>query len=255
MDKNNKLKKIKINWIEIILFLFAIVTSSYFIFANIDTNNWDTYLIYVDIFIGIIAAIALSKRYRYAWILLIIDAVFYGSVMFATGSYALATVNVIFLPIILIFAGINWKKEGFTEQNLIKTRKLNFWQGIFIVTLITILTVGFAAFSAYVVIDLIGEDEVPTYQIALDAFSASISLVAFIFSMLRYRETFFLYTLLNIVKIIMFSLILFAFDKQEGSDKTTLIISLILAISYFFNALYGLFMWNKGSKEIISTDI
>lgn len=252
---NNNIKKININWIEIILFLFCTILSSYFIFTNIDTNEWDTYLIYVDIFIGVIAALALSKRYRYAWILLLIDACFYGSVMFATGNYSLGIVNVIIIPIILILTGLNWKREGFTDKNLVKTRKLNFWQGLFIVTLIIIIAIGFASFSAYVVIDLIGKDDVPTYQIALDAFSASIAVVAYIFSMMRYRETFFLYTSLNIVKIIMFSLILFAFTEPEDSDKTTLIISLIIAITYFFNALYGFFMWNKGSKEASSADI
>lgn len=248
MEENlEKNKKIKVNWIEIILFLFCTIASSYFIFANIDTNTWDTYLIYADIFIGVVAALALSKRYRYAWILLLIDACFYGSVMFATGSYALAIVNVIIIPIILIFAGINWKKEGFTTEKLIKTRRLNFWQGILIVTIIAILTIAFGFFTAYVVIDLIGvsNDDVPTYQVALDAFSAAIAVIAFVFSMMRYRETFFFYTILNTVKIVMFSLLLFAFGGQEGSEKTTLFISLILAITYFFNALYGIFMWNK----------
>lgn len=255
MNENNSKKKIKINLIEIILFLFSIIVSSYFVFSNINTNEWDTYLIYADIFIGVIAALALSKRYRYAWILLLVDACFYGSVMFATGSYSLGIVNVIIIPIILIFAGINWKREGFTEQNLIKTRKLSFWQGLIIVGIIVVLAVILALFTAYVVIDLIGQKDVPTYQIALDAFSASIAVVAFIFSMMRYRETFFLYISLNIIKIIMFCLILFAFGKQEGSDKTTLIISLILAVTYFFNALYGFFMWNRGSKEVILTNI
>lgn len=246
-EKLEKNKKIKVNWIEIILFLFCTIASSYFIFANLDTNTWDTYLIYADIFIGVIAALALSKRYRYAWILLLIDACFYGSVMFATGNYALAIVNVIIIPIILIFAGINWKKEGFTKEKLIKTRKLNFWQGILLVTIIAILTIGLGVFTGYIVIDLIGvsNDDIPIYQIALDAFSASIAVIAFSFSMMRYRETFFLYTILNTVKIIMFSLLLFSFGGQEGSEKTTLFISLILAITYFFNALYGIFMWNK----------
>jgi hypothetical protein len=40
----------------------------------------------------------------------------------------------------------------------------------------------------------------------------------------------------------MFCLLLFSFGGQEGSEKTTLFISLILAITYFFNALYGIFM-------------
>lgn len=254
MNKNNT-KKISINWIEISLFLFCTILSSYFVFTNIDTNEWDVYLIYADIFIGVIAALALSKRYRFAWIILLVDACFYGAVMFATGSYSLGIVNVIIIPIILIFTGFNWKKEGFTQQKLVKTRKLNFWQGLLIVGAIIIIAVGFGLFSAYVVIDLIGKEDVATYQIALDAFGASISIVAYLFAMLRYRETFFLYTSLNIVKIIMFSLILFAFTEPEGSDKTTLIISLIIAITYFFNALYGFFMWNKGSREILLNDI
>ncbi len=231
---------------EIILFIISFSLSSYFLFrngtGNIKSSDW---IIWVDLSIGIIAAILLSRRWKWSWLVLAFDAILYGVAMYLTGNYAIGFVNMILSPMILFFALITWKNHKNQFEQTIETRKVNLSQG-FIVTFVIFLLTATIGFITVQITN--SETQIEKSQDWLNAFAASITLFAMIASIFRFRETWYLYFLNNIVKIILFSLLVWkSYDEN--------IISLILASTYFINSIYGMFIWKDGEFESIFNKI
>ncbi len=237
-DGNNIFKTIKP--FEIILFLISISLSTYFLFrngiSNIAASDW---IIWVDLSIGIIAALSLSRRWKWSWLILAFDAILYGVAMFLTKNYAIGIVNMFLSPIILFFAILTWKDYNTEFEKTIETRKINLTQGFIITFFIFLLT----TLIGYITLEITdSKTNIGKTQDWLNAFAASITLFAMIASVFRFRETWYLYFLNNIVKIVLFSLLIWkSYDEN--------IISLILAVTYFLNSLYGMFIWKDGELK------
>ncbi len=217
-----------ISLFEFLVFLFTIIIGTTLTFVQSSVSKWYDWVFLIDIYIGIIAALALAKKFKYANILLMLDAILYGSGLIGQQNYATGIINVVLIPIIMIVSIGLWKNQ----KQEIETKKINLIQGISITLLITALTTAFA-FLMIGVIDTSRSE----FAIWLDAFASVITIFAFLCSALRYRETWFFFIVNNIVKIGLFSYLI------AINDPTVSILSLILAIAYLINAVYGVIVW------------
>lgn len=224
-----------ISLFEFLVFLFTIVIGTVLTFVQSSVSSWYDWVFLVDIYVGIIAALALSKRIKYANILLILDALLYGAGLIGQQNYATGIINLTLIPIIIISSIWLWKNQ----QQEIETKKIDLMQGISITLLITALTTAFG----FLMISLV-ESNRSNFSIWLDAFASVITIFAFLCSALRYRETWFFFIVNNIVKIGLFSYLI------SVNDPTVSILSLILAVAYLINAIYGVIVWTikKHSK-------
>ncbi len=240
-----KTKKFFIKWhlIEIFVFLLAIITGSYFTFINGTKDlKWYDWVIYVDIIVGILGAILLAKKNRYAWIVLTLDAMLYGSSFIGQGIIATGALNLFVVPVIIVASAFTWKnnlQEG--NENHIKTKKLSLKEGIiiFIIIILGILLVGMNLNYFF------GDTtSAHPWSAWVDASITIIMLFAFLFSTFRYREAWYLFLFSNVLKIIMFSILLSNFGKTENISP----LSLILAVTYAINGIYALYLWKDSQK-------
>lgn len=202
----------------------------------------------LDIPLGILAATFLSKRSKLAPLLLAIDAILYGSANFLAGTIALGIVNAIITPILYLIAYI-WiwpKQENEEVKGEIKTVKFSLWMGVLLVVGILLLSGIFGGVLPLIFKDAFIHDEyepwLNNYKTWFDAFAATLMLCAVISSMFRLREAFYLYLTSNIMKIILFTTTISLGHTGDG-------LLLLLAVSYFINAIFGVLIW-RDSKEI-----
>ncbi len=240
-----------INLFEIILFSLAIITSIVIIaleLNKVNFNNINSYVLasqiitLIDLPLGIVAAIALSRKWKWSWLLLSIDAVLYGSASLLTGNFSLGIINLL-TPFIFSLTLITWK--DFINENdeaQIKTRKLGILEGISLV----ISIIGLSILLGYGVTSLkqvISNDDGNYFISSLfDASAGILMLFAALMSVFRYRETWYLYLFSNTIKIIFFSLLI-----SQGNYENILL--LVIAITYFINAIYGNIIWWFSKKE------
>jgi|GEM_PF-3057102 len=96
---------------EVVLFTIAVIVGCtvfvvmiFITKENKGTDKTKLYLSYaltlVDIPLGVVAATRLSKKDKYAPLLLAIDALLYGSSNFLVGNYALGVVNAVLTPLL-----------------------------------------------------------------------------------------------------------------------------------------------------------
>ncbi len=197
----------------------------------------------IDLPIGIIAATFLAKRSKLAPLLLSIDALLYGGANMIAGQYALGTVNFIITPILYMVAFVwIWPKEKSEDGKEVITRKLNLTTGL----LISGIAIAFAVMFG-VTMTLLGDasntttnlpDWVFWFKIWFDTFAAALMLMAVVTSVFKFREAWYFYFTSNVLKIILFTTLIACGDL--GSIQL-----LLLAVTYFINALFGMFIWNN----------
>ncbi len=240
-----------INLFEVLLFSFAIIASIIIIsfeIYHLEFNDINYYVFssqiitLIDLPLGIIAAVALSRRWKWSWLLLSIDAVLYGTAALLTSNFSLGIINLI-TPFILSLTLITWK--GFINEeddSQIKTRKLGIKEGISL----AIIIIGLSILLGYGVTSLkqfISSDDGNYFASSLfDASAGILMLFAALMSVFRYRETWYLYLFSNTVKIIFFSILI-----SQGDYGNILL--LVIAITYFINAIYGNIIWWFSKKE------
>ncbi len=246
-----------INLFELVLFsisstlgiiLFALTLT---IWSDGDNGNTATNIIsLIDIPVGVIAATFLAKRSKLAPLLLSIDALLYGGANFISGQFALGTVNFIITPLLYMYAFIwIWPKQKNEDTNEVKTRKFNLTTGLLISGLIIFVAVMFG-----VTMSLLGDhsnkDELPNwvfwFSTWFDSFAAALMLAAVIASMFRFRESWYFYFVSNILKIILFTTLVIYGDL--GSIEL-----LLLAVTYFINALFGMLIWKESEVVVLKS--
>ena len=230
-----------ISFFELSLFLVAFITGTYFTFNNgVSDLAWYDWVLWIDVSLGIVAAIALLKKLSYSWILLSLDAMFYGAAIIGQGIYATGVINFLITPLLLSLTLITWKNHKDPETKLIQTRKLGIKEGL-------LFSLGVVMITALIGWPLsLLADETLKWRSWVDSFLAALTVGAFTFSVFRYREAWYLFFFSNTVKIIMFTILLVLYPTEQTSP-----LSLILAITYWLNAIYGMFVWRKSQKESI----
>jgi len=78
-----------------------------------------------------------------------------------------------------------------------------------------------------------------------DAAISTLMIFGFLLSAFRYRETWTMFLMGDIIKVIMFSILI------AYASPNTSVLSLILSITYFFNSLHALWVWRNSQKTEI----
>lgn len=230
--------RIGISWFEVALFAIAFISGTIFTFSNTSGYQWYDWVLYVDILVGIVAAISLSKKWKWSWILLAFDAILYGSALIGQNLYVTGIINAIIIPFILSMTLITWRNHKSNESSEIETQKLNFKYGFLLSLFAILLTAGIGG-----LLTLIDKNNtLELWRVWIDSFLGVLTLFAFIFSIFRLRETWYIFFFANTVKVILFTTLL------AVGDANTSPLSLILALTYWINAVYGLVIWRIGKK-------
>ncbi len=240
-----------INIFEMVLFSISTTVGVVFFILTIllwsndsNTATLTNLITLIDIPVGVIAATFLAKRSKLAPLLLSIDALLYGSANIIAHQYALGFVNFIFTPILYMIAFVwIWPKQEREDSKEITTNKFNLVTGLLIVGGSLIIAIMFGvvitSFS-----DLTNNNSLPNWLFIFsawfDSFAAALMLMAVITSVLRFRESWYFYFTSNILKIILFSTLIIYGDLSY-------IGLLILAITYFINALFGMLVWKDSN--------
>ena len=231
-----------INLFEIILFsLFSTIGVIIFILSIVNNSEISlsvkmSYIFtLIDIPLGIIAATSLSKRSKYAPLLLVIDALLYGTSNFLVGNISLGFVNAIITPILWIIAFFYfWKGNMKEEGREVETRKLNLKTGFVVVISVVLVATLLAIalhWNSFKTNNLIN-----SINVWFDSFAAALMLAAVVMGMLRFREVWYLYLLANILKIT-----LFIVNLSVGNNSDVML--LIMSSAYLTNSIFGLFIW------------
>ncbi len=248
-----------INLFESILFTIATIVGTIFFILSFtiwktnssDNQLFSSLLALIDIPLGVLAATFLSKRSKWAPLLLSVDALLYGSANFFAGQIALALVNFIYTPIMYLIAFFFiWPRETIDPiTKEVKTRKLNLLTGLLIVISIILVATIFG-----VVLTVLNNNEpkyehewINNFSMWFDVFAATLMMFAVASSVFRFRETWYFYLTSNIIKIFLFSSLLI-FEQDIASIQL-----LILALTYLINALFGLVIWRQSELKELKT--
>ena len=119
-----------------------------------------------------------------------------------------------------------WKKHTTKNEDSLEGKKLNWKQSLILLTIIMAAIFGYKG-----ILDLLGGNKT-----LLDSASTTISVVANLLMMLRYREQWLLWIVIDIITVIMW---LIAKDY----------IMVTMWSVYLVNAFYGYYNWTKMAKE------
>lgn len=246
-----------INLFELVLFSVSTIVGTILFLITLfyldDSNSsaLTNLITLIDIPIGVIAATFLAKRSKLAPLLLSIDALLYGGANILAKQFALGLVNFILTPLLYMIAFIwIWPKQSNNDGSEVITRKFNLKTGILIIGGAILIAVSFG-----VVLTLINNSnnttELPDwlfiYSTWFDSFAAAIMLMAVITSILRFRESWYLYFTSNVLKIFLFTALIINGD-------TSSICLLVLAVTYFINAIFGMMVWRESELFELKKD-
>lgn len=252
--KKNFLSINKVNIADIIIFLIIGVGGTIFNIYQASTMNWSSgwedilgFIIgWIALYFGVFGALALSKKSKHSWWILLIEAMLYGVYLCLISTWATGILNAVIIPLILLFSHfVLWKKTNTANEKKLETRKFTLKNGLIIVSGTLILSVAISG-----LLILIGVNESKDWpkwlwymNIWMDGMIASIGFFAFLLIMLRFKENFFLFLLSNILKLVLFIATISVIKDMSY------VLSIIFAAGYLLNALYGIYIWNNGKLE------
>lgn len=240
------------------------------------SNLISTIIMLIDIPLGLLVASLLSNRSKWAPFGMGGETVFYAFSILLSQNWALFIANGIYTPLIWIYGYFLWNREDVqksssesTITNEVKTKKLTLWSGVFIVGIVMLISIMFGAllplalpqffvgtksfmmenplgghgYNAFIVDPT---SDVPSwfawFQIWLDAFLAAVAIVATTMAVFRYAETWMLFFISNLFKLILFGVTI-------AVTNTASAMMFVMAAAYFANAIYGMIVW-KDSEEV-----
>lgn len=222
------MKKIlkKFTLFEWFMVLSVIIFTVYF--ALINTTNTIPYLIIdaVAAISGILCVVlcAKGKKSQYIWGL--INVLGYIIIAFINKYYGEVMLNAIYYLPSQFIGYYLWNKHENKETKDVEGKKLNLKNSI-----ILLVTCILGIFGYKLVLDLLGGNEA-----LLDSASTVISVVANSLMLLRYREQWLLWIIIDTITVIMW---LIAGD----------FIMVTMWLVYLINAFYGYYNWTKIAKE------
>jgi nicotinamide mononucleotide transporter len=175
----------------------------------------------------------------------------YGAVTFSNGALALGSLNLFVIPVLLAFSNITWKNHKSKGDYKLETRKLNKQDGTIVIAAVIMLTAMLGTILVYA-----DPTSSPDNWLSwVDGLMASIGLFAFVLSILRYRETWYLFMMSNVVKIIVWTLLIVGVGQsaEVTADNLASNVQLLtLAVIYLLNSIYGMIIWKHGKEEPLS---
>lgn len=210
---------------------------------------WDLVLTFAA-GLGIVGALMLSTKNKHAWIVLLVEAILYGAnSFFAFGSYALGSINMFIVPIILVISHFfSWRRNSLGTT--LETKKLGGKDIAIVISGVLVLTGSLGSLFVFGMPNNIASPN--TWTGWIDALMGSIMAIAFILSALRFRETFIVFLISNIVKVFAWTIALHwngsSSSFEAGAGVGAYAGALALAWIYLLNAIFGLMIWKKSQK-------
>lgn len=220
----NLLKKFTL--FEWFMVLSVIIFTVYF--ALINTTNTVLYLIIdaVAAISGILCVVlcAKGKKSQYIWGL--INVIGYIVIAFINKYYGEVMLNVIYYLPSQFIGYYLWNKHENKETKDVEGKKLNLKNSI-----ILLIVCMLGIFGYKLILDLLGGNST-----LLDSASTVISVVANSLMLLRYREQWLLWIIIDTITVIMWII---------AGD----FIMVTMWLVYLINAFYGYYNWTKIAKE------
>lgn len=212
----------KFNVIEWAMIILVIIFTIYF--AIIDKDNSITYLIINSIaaISGIFCVVlcAKGKKSQYIWGLF--NIVGYVIIAYINKYYGEVMLNALYYLPSQFIGFYLWDKHSNKKTNAVKSEKMTIKQTIIFLALCIL-----GIFIYKLLLDLLGGTNT-----LLDSASTVISIFANILMLLRYREQWLLWIIIDIITVIMWLLV---------SD----FIMVTMWSVYLINAFYGYYNWSK----------
>jgi len=216
----------KFTYFEWFMVLSVVVFTIYF--SIIDKENTILYLIIDGIaaISGILCVVlcAKGKKSQYIWGLL--NVIGYVIIAFINKYYGEVMLNALYYLPSQFIGYYLWNKNSNEENGDVKGKKLNLVQSLVLVGFITVGVFGYK-----IVLDYLGGTGT-----LLDSASTVTSVVANALMMMRYREQWLLWIIIDAITVAMWLLV---------GD----FIMVTMWAVYLINAFYGYYNWTKIAKE------
>jgi len=217
----------KFTYFEWFMVLSVVVFTIYF--SIIDKENTILYLIIDGIaaISGILCVVlcAKGKKSQYIWGLL--NVIGYVIIAFINKYYGEVMLNAIYYLPSQFIGYYLWNKHQNEKTKNVEGKKLNLKNSIILLIVCTLGILGYKY-----ILDLLGGSST-----LLDSASTVISVIANTLMLLRYREQWLLWIIIDFITVVMW---LIAKD----------FIMVTMWLVYLINAFYGYYNWTKISKEV-----
>ncbi len=200
--------------------------------AYISVSSGEIKYFDLSVFIsGILCVVLAAKGSIWTYIFGMYNTFGYAYMSYTNGLFGEMGLNLFFFAPTNVIGLMMWRKK--MEENVVIMRELaNKYRVITgIVCIVGIVATGF-------LLSLIKGQNTPY----IDATTNTLSIIATVLMMYRYKEQWILYIILNIFTIIMWSI-----RMANGSPEGMLMI--VMWSSYLVNAVYGYYNWSKGVKK------
>lgn len=199
--------------------------------AIILTITWEDTLFGFSVFIsGVLCVVLAAKGNIWTYFFGMYNTFGYAYLAYSNGLFGEMGLNLFFFAPMNVIGFLLWRKRlvGKTvEMRELKPKSLVL---IAIFSILGIFGLGFT-------LSLIPGQNTPF----LDATTNILSIVATFLMVLRFKEQWLMYIILNIFTIIMWTI-----RTLNGSSDGAVMI--VMWSAYLINAIYGYYNWNKGSK-------
>lgn len=215
----------KFNWFEWGMILSVIGFTIYF---SLISEGVGLFYLIVDAIAAIsgifcVVLCAKGKKSQYIWGLL--NIIGYVIIAWINKYYGEVMLNALYYLPSQFIGYYLWNKHSDQEDNL-EGKKLSFWFSVILILIITICVYGYK-----MVLDLLGGTET-----LLDSASTVTSIVANALMMMRYREQWLLWIIIDAITVVMWLMV---------GDY----IMVTMWAVYLINAFYGYYNWTKIAKE------
>ena len=225
------MKKIKVlinkfNWFEWAMILSVVGFTLYFSLINKEASMWYLIIDAIAAISGIFCVVlcAKGKKSQYIWGLL--NILGYLVIAFMNKYYGEVMLNALYYLPSQFIGYYLWNKNMNTETDDVKGKKLNVKQSLLLVVGIVV-----GVFVYKNVLDVLNGN-----QTLLDSASTIISIIANALMMLRYREQWLLWIIIDVITVIMWLCV---------GD----FIMVTMWAVYTINAVYGYYNWTMMAKE------
>ena len=192
----------------------------------------DSLLGFVAFISGILCVLLAARGNKHTYSIGIINCVSYAIVSYSSGLFGEVMLNAMYyLPLQLIGFYI-WSKNTDFQRNTVEKKRLKISQTTLILILSIIGTILYGIF-----LSTLEGQAIPF----IDSFTTVFSIVASILMLLRFREFWILYIVVNLVSVIMWTI-----RFIDGTPDSLLMI--IMWTAYLINSVYGAIVWYKVSK-------
>jgi nicotinamide mononucleotide transporter len=202
--------------------------SLFAIYITIKTE--DSLLNFTALITGILCVVLAAKGSLWTYIYGMVNSFTYAYVSYENGLFGDMGLNLYFFVPMNIIGYIMWKNK--MNESTVLMRKLTIK-----ILFLTIIASAIGCFLLGYYLSKIQGQNTPY----MDATTNVLSIVATFLMVLRYKEQWLLYIVLNIVTIAMWFI-----RWQAGSGDGPMMV--LMWVAFLINAVYGYYKWHQGAK-------